>query len=145
MEGTGGGVLCPDINKNKIILNEAEEGKGEQLRAGKPRHEDDMTEDRHSVGREEFRGMNGLEKKYNLVVVGAGLSGSVVAERASKLLGLKVVLTLVRAVQHRTDSFRVSSSTREITSEVTATTTLTSTGSEPPDMGSISSTPSTTE
>ena len=50
-----------------------------------------MTEDRHSVGREEFRGMNGLEKKYNLVVVGAGLSGSVVAERASKLLGLKVV------------------------------------------------------
>ena len=83
-------MLCPDINKNKIILNEAEEGKGEQLRAGKPRHEDDMTEDRHSVGREEFRGMNGLEKKYNLVVVGAGLSGSVVAERASKLLGLKV-------------------------------------------------------
>ena len=82
-------MLCPDIN-NKIIINEAEEGKGEQLRAGKPRHEDDMTEDRHSVGREEFRGMNGLEKKYNLVVVGAGLSGSVVAERASKLLGLKV-------------------------------------------------------
>merc|ERR1711894_553652 len=33
--------------------------------------------------------MNGLEKKYNLVVVGAGLSGSVIAERASKLLGLK--------------------------------------------------------
>ena len=83
-------MLCPDIN-NKIIINEAEEGKGEQLRAGKPRHEDDMTEDRHSVGREEFRGMNGLEKKYNLVVVGAGLSGSVVAERASKLLGLKVL------------------------------------------------------
>ena len=59
------------------------------MRAGKPRHEDDMKEDSHSVGREEFRGMNGLEKKYNLVVVGAGLSGSVVAERASKLLGLK--------------------------------------------------------
>ena len=35
-------------------------------------------------------GMNGLEKKYNLVIVGAGLSGSVIAERASKLLGLKV-------------------------------------------------------
>ena len=33
--------------------------------------------------------MNGLEKKYNLVIVGAGLSGSVVAERASKMLGLK--------------------------------------------------------
>ena len=80
---------CPDNNNNKIVLNEADEGKGEQLRAGKPRHEEDMKEDRHSVGREEFRAMNGLEKKYNLVVVGAGLSGSVVAERASKLLGLK--------------------------------------------------------
>ena len=34
--------------------------------------------------------MNGLEKKYNLVIVGAGLSGSVIAERASKELGLKV-------------------------------------------------------
>ena len=106
-------MLCPDIN-NKIIINEAEEGKGEQLRAGKPRHEDDMTEDRHSVGREEFRGMNGLEKKYNLVVVGAGLSGSVVAERASKLLGLKVLST-VWAVKHLTEYFRVSSSTRGIT------------------------------
>ena len=82
---------CPDNTNKKIVLNEAEEGKGEQLRAGKPRHEDDMKEDSHSVGREEFRGMNGLEKKYNLVVVGAGLSGSVVAERASKLLGLKVL------------------------------------------------------
>ena len=141
MEGNGGNVLCPDIN-NKIIINEAEEGKGEQLRAGKPRHEDDMTEDRHSVGREEFRGMNGLEKKYNLVVVGAGLSGSVVAERASKLLGLKVLST-VWAVKHF-EYFRVSSSTREITSEVTATTTLTSTGSEPRGTGSTSSTPSTT-
>ena len=142
MEGNGGNVLCPDIN-NKIIINEAEEGKGEQLRAGKPRHEDDMTEDRHSVGREEFRGMNGLEKKYNLVVVGAGLSGSVVAERASKLLGLKVLST-VWAVKHLTEYFRVSSSTRGITSEVTATTTLTSTGSEPRGTGSTSSTPSTT-
>ena len=37
-------------------------------------------------------GMNGLEKKYNLVIVGAGLSGSVIAERASKLLGLKVII-----------------------------------------------------
>ena len=142
MEGNGGNVLCPDIN-NKIIINEAEEGKGEQLRAGKPRHEDDMTEDRHSVGREEFRGMNGLEKKYNLVVVGAGLSGSVVAERASKLLGLKVLST-VWAVKHLSEYFRVSSSTRGITSEVTATTTLTSTGSEPRGTGSTSSTPSTT-
>ena len=102
-------MLCPDINKNKIILNEAEEGKGEQLRAGKPRHEDDMTEDRHSVGREEFRGMNGLEKKYNLVVVGAGLSGSVVAERASKLLGLKVFTeSCLWAAKYHAESFRVS-------------------------------------
>ena len=43
------------------------------------------------MSREEFRGLNGLEKKYNLVIVGAGLSGSVIAERASKLLGLKVM------------------------------------------------------
>ena len=50
-----------------------------------------MQEDRHSVSREEFRGLNGLEKKYNLIIVGAGLSGSVIAERASKMLGLKVV------------------------------------------------------
>merc|ERR1719342_1316241 len=79
---------CPPTG-NKIVLNEADEGKGEQLRAGKPRKEEDEEEDRHSVGREEFRGMNGLEKKYNLVIVGAGLSGAVIAERASKLLGLK--------------------------------------------------------
>ena len=38
--------------------------------------------------------MNGLEKKYNLVIVGAGLSGSVIAERASKELGLKVGISL---------------------------------------------------
>merc|ERR1719342_652795 len=79
---------CPPTG-NKIVLNEADEGKGEQLRAGKPRKEEDEEEDRHSVGREEFRGMNGLEKKYNLVIVGAGLSGSVIAERASSQLGLK--------------------------------------------------------
>ena len=81
---------CPPAGGNQIVLNDADEGKGEQLRAGKPRKEEDEEEDRHNVGREEFRGMNGLEKKYNLVIVGAGLSGSVVAERASKLLGLKV-------------------------------------------------------
>ena len=38
------------------MLNEAEEGKGEQLRAGKPRNEEEVQEDRHNVGREEFRG-----------------------------------------------------------------------------------------
>merc|ERR1711892_1238969 len=42
----------------------------------------------HQVGTEHFRSVYGLKKKYNLVIVGAGLSGSVVAERASKLLGL---------------------------------------------------------
>ena len=97
---------------NQIVLNEAHVGKGEQLRAGKPRKEDDIEvrehspepwwvltgntlhEDRHSVSREEFRGLNGLEKKYNLIIVGAGLSGSVIAERASKMLGLKVMWSL---------------------------------------------------
>jgi len=81
------GIGCPVTNQ--IVINEAEEGKGEELRAGKPRDEEEIAEARHSVGREEFRGMNGLEKKYNLVIVGAGLSGAVMAERASKLLGLK--------------------------------------------------------
>ena len=41
------------------------------------------------VGREEYRGLHGLKKSYDLIVVGAGLSGAVVAERASKLLGLR--------------------------------------------------------
>jgi len=40
------------------------------------------------VSAENFRSTYGLKKKYNLVIVGAGLSGTVVAERASKLLGL---------------------------------------------------------
>ena len=84
----GAGIGCPVTNQ--IVINEADEGKGEELRAGKPRDEEEIAETRHSVGREEFRGMNGLEKKYNLVIVGAGLSGAVMAERASKLLGLKV-------------------------------------------------------
>ena len=87
------GIGCPVTNQ--IVINEAEEGKGEELRAGKPRDEEEIAEARHSVGREEFRGMNGLEKKYNLVIVGAGLSGAVMAERASKLLGLKVIIALL--------------------------------------------------
>ena len=41
---------------NEIVLNEARAGKGEQLRAGKPRKEDEVAEDKHSVNREEFRG-----------------------------------------------------------------------------------------
>ena len=42
--------------------------------------------------------MNGLEKKYDLVIVGAGLSGAVIAERASKILGLKVKKSLDRLI-----------------------------------------------
>merc|ERR1711936_1170178 len=81
------GINCPITNQ--IVINEPQEGKGEKLRAGKPRDEDDVEEDRHQVGKEEWRGMHGLEKKYNLIIVGAGLSGAVIAERASKVLGLK--------------------------------------------------------
>ena len=71
------------------MISDADEGRGEELRAGKPRDQEEVAESRHTVGREEHRGLHGLEKRYNLVVVGAGLSGAVVAERASKLLGLK--------------------------------------------------------
>jgi len=39
-----------------------------------------------------FAGMNRLEEKYDLVIVGAGLSGAVIAERASTLLGLKSLI-----------------------------------------------------
>ena len=35
-----------------------------------------------------YRGMNGLRDEYDLVIVGAGLSGAVIAERASSQLGL---------------------------------------------------------
>ena len=114
------GVGCPVTNQ--IVINEAEEGKGEELRAGKPRDEEEIAETRHSVGREEYRGMNGLEKKYNLVIVGAGLSGAVVAERASKLLGLKVgsfhIFLVIILIW-----FRVWLLTSEITLVVTAMTT----------------------
>jgi hypothetical protein len=65
----GAGMGCPVTNQ--IVINEADEGKGEELRAGKPMDEEEIAETRHSVGKEEFRGMNGLEKKYNLVIVRA--------------------------------------------------------------------------
>jgi len=42
-----------------------------------------------STSPELFRGLHGLDEFYDLVIVGAGLSGAVVAERASRLLGLR--------------------------------------------------------
>jgi len=36
-----------------------------------------------------FRGMNGVSDSYDLVIVGAGLSGAVIAEQASKRSGLR--------------------------------------------------------
>jgi len=81
---------CPITNQ--VVINEAREGQGERLRAGKEVPLQEMDKKRHTVGREEFRGMNGLHKEYDIVVVGAGLSGAVVAERASKLLGLRVLV-----------------------------------------------------
>merc|ERR1719209_1425676 len=35
-----------------------------------------------------YRGLHGLKEEYDLVIVGAGLSGAVVAEQASSRLGL---------------------------------------------------------
>jgi len=43
----------------------------------------------HSKSTQLFRGINGLEDEYDLIVVGSGLSGSVIAERASSQLGLR--------------------------------------------------------
>jgi UDP-galactopyranose mutase len=37
-------------------------------------------------------GLEGLEEEYDLVIIGAGLSGGVIAERASKELGLKSLI-----------------------------------------------------
>ena len=37
-------------------------------------------------------GLEGLEPEYDLVIVGCGLSGGVIAERASKELGLKSLI-----------------------------------------------------
>ena len=39
--------------------------------------------------KEMFRGMNGVSDSYDLVIVGAGLSGAVIAEQASKRSGLR--------------------------------------------------------
>ncbi|XP_023325294.1 uncharacterized protein LOC111699005 [Eurytemora carolleeae] len=39
-----------------------------------------------------FRGMNGLKDEYDLIIIGAGLSGAVIAEQASSRLGLKSLI-----------------------------------------------------
>ena len=39
--------------------------------------------------KELFRGIHGVSEYYDLVIVGAGLSGSVIAEQASKISGLR--------------------------------------------------------
>lgn len=36
-----------------------------------------------------FRGLNGISEEYDLVIVGAGLSGSVIAQQASERSGLR--------------------------------------------------------
>ena len=42
--------------------------------------------------RDLYRGLNGLSDEYDLLIVGAGLSGSVIAEQASKRAGLKSLI-----------------------------------------------------
>ena len=45
-----------------------------------------------SSQRELFRGLNGLSDEYDLVIVGAGLSGSVIAQQASSRAGLRSLI-----------------------------------------------------
>ena len=42
-----------------------------------------------STDKELFRGIHGISDTYDLVIVGAGLSGAVIAEQASKRSGLR--------------------------------------------------------
>lgn len=42
--------------------------------------------------REMARGLNGLSDEYDLVIVGAGLSGSVIAQQASSRAGLRSLI-----------------------------------------------------
>ena len=49
-----------------------------------------ILEKRNRMEREElFRDLYGLREDYDLVIVGAGLSGSVIAQQASEISGLK--------------------------------------------------------
>ena len=42
-----------------------------------------------STDKELFRGIHGISDTYDMVIVGAGLSGAVIAEQASKRSGLR--------------------------------------------------------
>lgn len=42
-----------------------------------------------SANEDLFRGIHGVSDSYDLVIVGAGLSGAVIAEQASKRSGLR--------------------------------------------------------
>ena len=45
-------------------------------------------EETEDFSKEYFRGVYGLKEEYDLIIVGAGLSGSVIAEQASSRSGL---------------------------------------------------------
>ena len=45
-------------------------------------------EETENTSKEYFRGVYGLKEEYDLIIVGAGLSGSVIAEQASSRSGL---------------------------------------------------------
>ena len=47
---------------------------------------------KNTKSKELFRGLNGLKEEYDLIIVGAGLSGSVIAEQASSRSGLKSLI-----------------------------------------------------
>ena len=44
--------------------------------------------DKEDESKEYFRGLYGLKEEYDLIIVGAGLSGSVIAQQASSRSGL---------------------------------------------------------
>ena len=47
---------------------------------------------KNTKSKELFRGLYGLKEEYDLIIVGAGLSGSVIAEQASSRSGLKSLI-----------------------------------------------------
>ena len=50
---------------------------------------DNESQKTSSVNKELFRGLYGISDSYDLVIVGGGLSGAVIAEQASKRSGLR--------------------------------------------------------